>query len=178
MLLQPTLLREELPAVKATEGRLGRAFIIRLEDGDVVPECIERFAAEQGVSHGQVVMVGGVGGGQVVVGPRQSDTMPPDPMLLPVDGAHEVVAAGVLAPGDDGVSRLHIHGALGRSGQTITGCLRPGVDTWVVLEVVLTEIVGAAATRVMDARSGFALLEPECLATKAHGRHGEGIGHE
>lgn len=147
--------------MRATEGRVGRVFIIRLEDGDVVPACIERFAAEQGVTHGHVVMVGGIGGGQIVVGPRKSDEMPPDPMLLPIDGAHEAVAVGILAPGEDGQPALHIHGALGRSGHTITGCLRPGVDTWVVLEAVLYEIVGADAKRVMDARTGFPLLQPE-----------------
>lgn len=36
--------------MKACEGRIGRVFVIRLEDGDVVPECIERFAEEKGVS--------------------------------------------------------------------------------------------------------------------------------
>jgi uncharacterized protein len=29
--------------MKATEGRIGRVFIIRLEDGDIVPGCIEKF---------------------------------------------------------------------------------------------------------------------------------------
>ena len=149
--------------MKSTEGRVGRAFILRLEDGDEVPGCIERFAAEQGVAHGHVVMVGGIGGGQMVVGPRQSDAMPPEPVLLPIDGAHEAVAVGVLAPGEDGQPKLHLHGALGRSGHTITGCLRPGADTWVVLEAVLYEIVGADAKRVLDARTGFALLEPTPL---------------
>ncbi|MBW2331673.1 MAG: DNA-binding protein [Deltaproteobacteria bacterium] len=81
-------------------------------------------------------------------------------MLLPVDGAHEVVGVGVLAPGQDGKPVLHIHAALGRSGQTLTGCLRPGVTTWLVGEVILYEILGAKAARVMDKVSGFALLEP------------------
>ena len=147
--------------MKVSEGRIGRVFVIRLEDGDVVPECIERFAHQQGVSVAQVIMVGGVGGGQVVVGPRHSDRMPPEPMLLPVDGAHEVVGLGVLAPGEDDQPVLHIHGALGRSGATLTGCLRPGVTTWLVGEVILYEILGTTAKRTKDPTSGFALLEPE-----------------
>jgi len=146
--------------MKATEGRVGRVFVLRLEDGDVVPECIERFAAEQGVAVGHVILIGGIGGGQVVVGPRKSDEMPPEPMLLPVDGAHEVCAVGVLAPGPEGKPHLHIHGALGRSGSTLTGCLRPGVDVWVVGEVVLYEILGADVARPLDPDLGFALLEP------------------
>ncbi|HUT37129.1 MAG TPA: PPC domain-containing DNA-binding protein [Planctomycetota bacterium] len=146
--------------MKAAEGTIGRVFVIRLEDGDVVPECIERFAEEKGVKVGHVVLIGGIGGGQVVVGPRRSDAMPPDPMLLPVDGAHEVAAVGVLAPNEAGKPVLHIHGALGRSGATLTGCLRPGVTTWLVGEAVLYEILGAAATRVKDAQTGFSLLQP------------------
>ena len=146
--------------MKACQGKMGRVFVIRLEDGDVVPGCIERFAEENGVSVGHAVLVGGVGGGEVVVGPRCSQEMPPQPMLLPVDGAHEVVGVGVLAPDEDGKPVLHIHAALGRSGQTMSGCLRPGVETWLVGEVILYEILGVKAVRVRDAESGFSLLEP------------------
>ena len=144
--------------MKAEEGKLGRVFVIRLEDGDKLPACIENFAAEKGISHGHVIIVGGIGGGQVVVGPRISDQMPPDPMLLPVDGAHEVVGMGILAPGEKGKPVLHIHAALGRSGQTLTGCLRPGVNIWLVGEAILYEITGAKAKRVMNKPSGFSLL--------------------
>lgn len=146
--------------MKACQGKMGRVFVIRLEDGDVVTECIERFAEENGVSVGHAVLVGGIGGGEVVVGPRCSQEMPPQPMLLPVDGAHEVVGVGVLAPDEDGKPVLHIHAALGRSGQTMSGCLRPGVETWLVGEVILYEILGVKAVRVRDAESGFSLLEP------------------
>ena len=146
--------------MKACQGKMGRVFVIRLEDGDVVPGCIERFAEENGVSVGHAVLVGGIGGGEVVVGPRCSQEMPPQPMLLPVDGAHEVVGVGVLAPDEDGKPVLHIHAALGRSGQTMSGCLRPGVETWLVGEVILCEILGVKAARVRDAESGFSLLEP------------------
>ena len=146
--------------MKACQGQIGRVFIIRLEDGDVVPGCIERFAEENGVSVGQVILVGGVGGGEVVVGPRSSEEMPPQPMLLPIDGAHEVLGVGVLAPDEDGKPVLHIHAALGRSGQTMSGCLRPGVTTWLVGEVILYEILGVNVTRVRDEASDFDLLEP------------------
>ncbi len=146
--------------MKASEGQIGRVFVIRLEEGDVIPECIERFAQQQGISLAHVIMVGGVGGGQVVVGPRHSESVPPEPMLLPVDGAHEVVGVGVLAAGEDDRPVLHIHAALGRSGTTLTGCLRPGVTTWLVGEAILYEILGATARRIRDETSGFALLEP------------------
>jgi predicted DNA-binding protein with PD1-like motif len=145
--------------MKAGEGKIGRVFIIRLEDGDMLPGCLEDFAHRKGITNGFVILVGGIGSGQIVAGPRHSDEMPPDPMLIPIDGAHEVAAVGVLAPSDDNKVVLHIHGALGRSGQTKTGCLRPGVSTWLVGEAIMYEITGVNAKRVMDKKSGFALLE-------------------
>jgi len=145
--------------MKATEGKIGRVFVLRLEDGDMVPEGIERFAAEKGIKAGQVILIGGIGGGQVVVGPRKSDEMPPDPILLPVDGAHEVVGAGIIAPNKDGKPVLHIHASLGRAGRTLTGCLRPGVKTWLVGEAIIYEITGTKARRLPDKKSGFDLME-------------------
>jgi len=146
--------------MKVCQGQIGRVFVIRLEDGDVIPGCIERFAEENGISVGQVILVGGIGGGEVIVGPQRSDEMPPQPMLLPIDGAHEVLGVGILAPDENGKPILHIHAALGRSGQTMSGCLRPGVTTWLVGEVILYEILGVNVTRVRDRESGFTLLEP------------------
>ena len=145
--------------MRVSEGHIGRVFVMRLDHGDIVPEVIERFADEKGVRVGHVVLVGGIGGGKVVVGPRHTEEMPPDPMLLPIDGAHEVAGVGILAPGEDGKPHLHIHAALGRSGQTMTGCLRMGASTWLVGEAVLYEVLGADVRRVFDKRSGFALLE-------------------
>jgi predicted DNA-binding protein with PD1-like motif len=145
--------------MKAGEGKIGRVFVMRLEDGDVVPDCIERFAREKGIAVGHVILIGGIGSGEVVVGPRDSDEMPPKPMLLPIDGAHEVAGVGIIAPDKDGKPVLHIHAALGRSGQTMTGCLRPGVKTWLVGEAIIYEITGTKATRLPDKASGFELLE-------------------
>lgn len=145
--------------MKACEGKIGRAFVLRLEDGDEVPACIEKFAAENHVSVASVIMLGSVASGQVVVGARDSDAMPPDPMLLPVDGAHEVAAVGVIAP-VEGRPVLHIHAALGRSGGTMTGCLRPGVKVRMLGEVIIQEILGTGAARLWDEESQHNLLEP------------------
>ena len=62
--------------MKASEGKIGRVFVIRLEDGDAIPACIESFAEEKKISAGQVILIGGIGDGQVVVGPRRSNEMP------------------------------------------------------------------------------------------------------
>jgi len=148
--------------MKSCEGQIGRVFVIRLEDGDTLPGCIERFAEDNDVAVGHVIMVGGIRDGRVVVGPEHSGEMPPQPVLFPIDEVHEMAGVGVLAPGEDGKPILHIHAALGRAGKTTTGCLRPGVTTWLVGEVILYEITGAKVARIKDQESGFALLEPGC----------------
>ncbi len=143
--------------MEAVEGSVGRLFVLRLEDGDMVPDCIESFARERGVRVAQVLLIGGMGQGEVVTGPRDSSTMPPDPILIPVDGAHEAIGVGLLVPDEDGVPRLHIHGALGRGGKTTTGCLRNGVSTWFMSEAVILEIRGDIS-RGKDKVSGLSLL--------------------
>ncbi|MDD5398382.1 MAG: DUF296 domain-containing protein [Dehalococcoidia bacterium] len=144
--------------MKYSEGKIGRIFVIRLEDGDKLPDCIERFAEENKVLTAQAMLVGGIGSGEVVTGPRRNKELPIDPMLVPVDGVHEVVGLGVLAPDKDGRPALHIHAALGRAGATVTGCLREGVVTWLVGEVILCEILGINMVRLPDEASGFDLL--------------------
>lgn len=146
--------------MKYSEGKIGRVFVIRLEDSDELPGCIEKFAAEHKISVGQAILVGGIGSGEIVSGPRKNKELPIDPMLIPVDGVHEVVGVGVLAPDRNGKPTLHIHAALGRAGRTITGCLRLGAKTWLVGEVILYEILGADVARLPDKDSGFELLMP------------------
>jgi predicted DNA-binding protein with PD1-like motif len=145
--------------MKASEGQLGRVFVIRLEDGDPIPASIERFAEEKKISVGQVILIGGIGDGEVVVGPRRSNEMPPEPMLVPVDGVHEVVGVGIIAPDKKGKPKLHIHASLGRAGKTTTGCLRPGVTTWLIGEVIILEIKGTDAVRLPSDKARFELLE-------------------
>ena len=147
--------------MQSTEGKIGRVFILRLEDGDTVPGCIEAFAKEKNILMAGVTLIGGIGEGQIVCGPRYSGAMPPDPMLLPLDGAHEVVGIGLLVPNSKGAPKLHIHAALGRAGQTRTGCLREGVKTWLVGEAVIYEILGASAARLLDVETGFELLQAD-----------------
>ena len=47
--------------MKYSEGKINRVFVLRLEDGDMVPACIESFAVEKGIKVGQVVLIGGIG---------------------------------------------------------------------------------------------------------------------
>ena len=147
--------------MKAIEARLGRVFVLRLDHDDPIPQCIEAFAAEKQIHLGQVVFVGGIYQGSLVTGPRKTEDPRPDPIVLPVSEASDSVATGIIAPAENGKPALHMHGALGRSGQTITGCFQKGVKVWLVGEAVIYEILssGPAARRMVDKTANLTLLE-------------------
>jgi predicted DNA-binding protein with PD1-like motif len=146
--------------MKAVEGRIGRIFVLRLEHDDPVPGCIEEFAAENRIRLAQVVFHGGIYKGDLVAGPRITEEPKPVPIVLPVREANESLAVGVIAPDKSGKPVLHMHGSLGRSGQTMTGCFQKGVTTWLVGEAVIYEILSAnGVARVRNETADLNLLE-------------------
>jgi len=57
--------------MKFSEAKAGRVFVIRLEDGDILHEEIERFAAENEIRAATLTAVGGVDAGScLIVGQR------------------------------------------------------------------------------------------------------------
>jgi predicted DNA-binding protein with PD1-like motif len=147
--------------MKYSEGRLGRVFVIRLEQGEVVHEELERFAAEKGVRSATVLMVGGANSGsKLTVGPEDGDARPVVALGHVLSEVHEMAAVGTLFPDDDGRPSLHVHAAVGREGGATVGCIRRGVVVWLILEVIMIEIIDNKALRRRDPDTGFDLLEP------------------
>ena len=147
--------------MKYSEAKLGRVFVLRLEDGEVLHETIERFARDHHLRAAAVIAVGGAAGGsKLVVGPEDGDARPVNPLEHVLTNVHEIAGVGTLFPDEAGNPILHMHAACGRKSATITGCVRTGVITWQVLEVILIELVRTAAVRRLDPSTGFKLLEP------------------
>ena len=145
--------------MKVTSARTGRVFILRLEDGDILHQAIEAVAAREGVAAGVCWFVGGADtGSRLVVGPEDGRAAEIRPMLLGLAGAHEALAVGTLFPDAGGRPVLHMHGAFGRGAEVRAGCVREGVRTWLIGEVVLLELLDCTATRQKDPQSGFTLL--------------------
>ncbi|MFH0748740.1 MAG: PPC domain-containing DNA-binding protein [Candidatus Bathyarchaeota archaeon] len=143
-----------------TEGTLGRTFILRLHDGDHLPNVLETFAKAKKVASALCFFLGGVKGqGKVVVGPRDSTEMPPNPVVKLLDGVHEVCGVGTIFEDEGGQPKLHMHASFGRGGHAITGCIRLGIDIWEIGEIVLLEISNASAHRALDGKTGFEFLE-------------------
>jgi predicted DNA-binding protein with PD1-like motif len=144
-----------------SEARQGRTFIIRLEDGDILHEEIERFARQRAIQAAALIVVGGAGkGSRLVVGPEDGRAEPVVPMECALEDVHEVAGTGTLFPDEKGNPVLHMHIACGREQSTITGCVRKGVKVWHIMEVILIELADSAARRVFDPDKGFNLLKP------------------
>jgi len=146
--------------MKYGSAQLGRVLVIRLEDGDVVHECIEEAARAEGIARAVVILLGGAdAGSRIVVGPEDGRAQPVVPMERLLHDVHEMAGAGTIFPDEDGRPVLHLHAAFGRDDQVTAGCIRTGVKTWVVGEAVVIELAGSAATRRVDPATGFELLE-------------------
>jgi predicted DNA-binding protein with PD1-like motif len=147
--------------MKYSEAKQGRTFVIRLEDGDVLHECIEAFARDRGIKAAGLIALGGADDrSTLVVGPENGRTTPVVPMAHVLQDVHEVAGVGTLFPNEEGQPVLHMHLAAGRNDETITGCIRMGVRVWQVLEVILWELTDTTGRRVLDPITGFELLVP------------------
>jgi uncharacterized protein len=143
-----------------TEAKMGRIFVVRLHDSDRLPEVLENFAISQQIASALAFFIGGAKDrSKVVVGPKDGNVLPPEPLSLLLEGVHEACGIGTIVQNEEGKPKLHMHAAFGRKKETITGCVRLGVDIWQIGEVVILELLGAFAMRAKDSKTGFEFLE-------------------
>ncbi|MDY6836103.1 MAG: PPC domain-containing DNA-binding protein [Chloroflexota bacterium] len=144
-----------------SQAKQGRVFIIRLEDGDVLHEEIERFARAKSITAATLIAVGGADkGSRIVVGPECGRSEQIIPMEHVLENVHEIAGVGTIFPNESGIPVLHMHMAFGRQTSTVAGCVRKGVRVWHIMEIILLELVDTEAMRVRDQRTGFELLKP------------------
>jgi uncharacterized protein len=143
-----------------TQAALARIFILRLHHGETLHEVIEAFADQKKVKSALCFFLGGTQGtSKVVVGPKDGDAMPPEPMVTLLKGAHEACGIGTIFTDEEGKPKLHMHASFGRNENAITGCVRMGVDVWQIGEVVILELAGGSAKRAKNKETGFEFLE-------------------
>ena len=143
-----------------TEAKLGRIFVLRLHDGDRLPDVLESFAAEKNISSALCFFLGGAKeNSRVVVGPKNGSVIPPEPMVTLLNGVHEACGVGTIFANEEGKPKLHMHTSFGRDENTVTGCVRLGVDVWEIGEVIVIELTEVQARRVIDKKTNFEFLE-------------------
>jgi predicted DNA-binding protein with PD1-like motif len=143
-----------------TEAKFGRIFVLRLHDGDHLPDVLESFAAEHLITTALCFFLGGAKEkSRVVVGPKDGYALPPEPMVTLLNGVHEACGVGTIFADEEGKPKLHMRASFGRKENTVTGCVRLGVDVWRIGEVVVMELTGVMARRAKNKETGFEFLE-------------------
>ncbi len=79
--------------MKASEGKLGRVFIVTLEQSDALPEALENFAAERGIAIAQVVLVADASISGIIA---PGDNGKPVLNLAGIDRAHDTITGEVV----------------------------------------------------------------------------------
>ncbi len=147
--------------MRFSEARQGRVFVLRLEDGEIINETVEKFAIEKGIKAAAVIVLGGVDrGSRLVVGPEDGRSEKITPMGTVLGDVHEMTGTGTIFRNEEGTPRLHMHMSTGRNEKSITGCTRNGVRVWLIAEIIIFELLDSSATRRLDEATGFELLEP------------------
>jgi len=147
--------------MRYSQAKQGRIFIVRLEDGDIVHEEIEKFSREKSIKAAALIILGGADkGSKLIVGPEHGRREPIIPMEHILDNVHEIAGTGTIFPDEKGKPVLHMHIACGRKTSSVTGCVRKGVKVWHVMEVILFELVDTTAVRAFEPTTGFELLRP------------------
>ncbi len=143
--------------MKYKQGSFGRVFVLRFDDQDDLLKEIKSVAVTEAIKVGTVMLLGGLRQVGVVSGPKEP-VIPPDPQWVNVSDGREVLGFGTLFwKGEEPI--IHLHGAVGRNRETITGCIRRDSSVYLVIEAVITEILGIDASKILDAKTGLVMLE-------------------
>jgi len=143
--------------MKYSQGSFGRVFLLKFDDKDDLLAGIKDVAIKEKIKIGTIMLLGGMRSTGIVSGPKEV-TIPPDPMWMNINDGREVLGIGTLFwKGDEPV--LHLHGAIGRERETVTGCIRKDSSVYLVVEAVITEIIGIDAHKALDEKTGVVMLE-------------------
>ena len=138
-----------------SEGRLGRVFVLRIDDGEDLLAVTQKFLQDKSVRSGTILFLGALRKGRMVTGPEEP-TIPPEPHYIMFEGGWEMVGLGTISQGDDAPA-IHFHASVGRAGHALTGCLRDMAITYIVAEVVILEFSGCNIHRRLDEKMGVPL---------------------
>lgn len=155
------------------QGKMGRVFYARFDHGEDLLAGLRELAEKESVRCGWFQIFGGLMEADVVTGPEEP-VMPPKPVWEQVRDSREVLGVGSIFF-DGSKPLLHVHGALGHHGETLTGCIREHSEIYLLIEAVIYEITGIDVTRPWYEQGGF--NRPEFNKTTRPDKVLDGFGH-
>lgn len=139
------------------QGSFGRVFLLKFEDKDDLLGEIRGLAIKENINVGTIMLLGGIRSAGIVVGPKEA-VIPPEPQWMHVNDGREALGFGTLFRNKQ-EPVIHLHGAVGRGRETITGCIRKDSSVYLIVEAVITELLGIEARKEWNETSGLTMLE-------------------
>ena len=140
-----------------TAGRIGRVFLIKFKDDDVLVDELDSFSRKEKIRAATIIFIGALKKGDLVTGPKKP-VIPPEPNWVSFKDGWEVLGIGTIFANKKG-PQIHIHASMGKKLQTLTGCIRKKSKIFLVIEAVLFELKGVKATKEIDLKTGLNLLK-------------------
>ena len=140
-----------------TRGRLGRVFLLKFQDDDIVIKELERLARRERIKTAVFIFLGALKKGHLVTGP-QKPVIPPVPNWMAFKDGWEALGAGTIYTNSAG-PQVHVHATMGKKRRMLTGCVRKESKVFLVLEAVVFELRGVKATKTLDPKTGLNLLK-------------------
>ncbi|MFA6349717.1 MAG: DUF296 domain-containing protein [Candidatus Omnitrophota bacterium] len=142
--------------MKYTKGSIGRIFLIKFENNEVLLDKLSELVRKEGVKAATLIFLGALRKGLLVTGPKKP-VIPPQPNKINFKDGWEVMGIGTVFTNKLG-PQIHIHGAMGKKLKTLTGCVRGNSRVFLVIEAVLMELKGVKAGKDIDPATGLNLL--------------------
>jgi hypothetical protein len=143
--------------VRYTKGSIGRVFLIKFDNKDVLLDEIDKLARKERIKAAAFIFLGALREGSLVTGPKKA-VIPPEPNWTSFKDAWEVMGIGTIFTNKKG-PQIHIHTAMGKKDKTLTGCIREKTKVFLVIEAVLFELKGISAAKDIDPATGLNLLQ-------------------
>ncbi len=140
-----------------TQGKIGRIFLLKFNDNDVLLDKLSSFAGKEKLKAATMVFIGALKKGELVTGPKKP-VIPLKPNKVYFKDAWEVMGVGTIFSNTSG-HQIHIHGSMGKKLKTLTGCVRGKSRVFLVIEAIVFELKGLKATKVIDPKTGLNLLK-------------------
>jgi hypothetical protein len=143
--------------MKYTKGSIGRIFVAKFEDDDVLIDELARLVKAENIKAATMVFIGALKKGDLVTGPKKL-VIPPSPNKVIFKDGWEVMGIGSIFTNAQG-PQIHIHSSMGKKKKVLTGCVRGKSKVFLVIEAVIFELKGVRATKSIDPKTGLNLLK-------------------
>jgi len=142
--------------MKYTKGSIGRIFLLKFEDDDVLIDELTLLAEKERIKAATMIFIGALKKGDLVTGPKKP-VIPPLPNKLTFKDGWEVMGIGTIFTNSRG-PQLHIHASMGKKNRVLTGCVRGKSKVFLVIEAIVLELKGVKASKDIDPKTGLNLL--------------------